>query len=75
MALIRFIIIALIIYLVIVIFKRWSANKNSATPGHERQSTNMVQCKTCKLHLPENEALQKNGEYYCSKEHLEGKQD
>jgi uncharacterized protein len=77
MALIRFIIIALIVYLLIVIFKRWAANKNppSTKPKDGSTSTSMVQCKTCKLHIPENEALQKNGEYYCSQEHLEGKQD
>jgi uncharacterized protein len=75
MGLFRLIIIALIIYLLIQIFKRWAANKN--TPSSEKQdsSTVMVQCKTCKLHIPENEALQKDGDYFCSQEHLEGKQD
>ena len=77
MGLIRFIIIALIIYLLIVIFKRWAANKNTPSSKQQNNSagTTMVQCKTCKLHIPENEALKKNGEYYCSQEHLEGKQD
>ena len=79
MGLLRFIIIALIVYLVILIFRRWTANKNSPTSrpqdGASAGSTVMVQCKTCKLHIPENEALQKDGDYFCSQEHLEGKQD
>ena len=74
MGLLRFIIIALIVYLLILIFKRWAANKNSSSKP-QNKSTVMVQCKTCKLHIPENEALQKDGDYYCSQEHLEGKQD
>jgi len=75
MGLLRFIIIALIVYLLILIFKRWAANKNSSSSKPQNKSTVMVQCKTCKLHIPENEALQKDGDYYCSQEHLEGKQD
>jgi formylmethanofuran dehydrogenase subunit E len=30
----------------------------------------MVQCKFCGTYLPEPEALQHNGEFFCSKEHL-----
>lgn len=79
MSLIRLIVIALIIYLLIQIFKRWAANKNSASSEQQQNSatnsTSMVQCKTCQLHIPENEALQKDGEYYCSQAHLDGKQD
>ena len=75
MSLIRLIVIALIIYLLIQIFKRWAANKNSASSEQQQSSTTMVQCKTCQLHIPENEALQKDGEYYCSQAHLDGKQD
>ena len=75
MSLIRLIVIALIIYLLIQIFKRWAANKNSSSSEQRLNSTVMVQCKTCKLHIPENEALQKDGDFYCSQAHLEGKQD
>lgn len=75
MSLIRLIVIALIVYLLIQIFKRWAANKNTASSEQKPSSTVMVQCKTCKLHIPENEALQKDGEFYCSQAHLDGKQD
>ena len=75
MGLFRLIIIALIIYLLIQIFKRWAANKNAPPSKKQDNSTVMVQCKTCRLHIPENEALRKDGDYFCSQEHLEEKQD
>ena len=73
MNLIRLIVIALIIYLVIQIFKRWAANKKASISNPEE--TKMVRCEICQLHIPEKEALKQAGNYYCSKEHLEEKQD
>lgn len=73
MNLIRLIAIGLIVYLVIQIFKRWAANKN--THIQEKQEQQMVRCETCQLHIPKNEALQKDNKFYCSQEHLDGKQD
>ncbi len=74
MNLIRLIVIALIVYLVIQIFKRWAANKN-AHSQRKQQEQNMVRCEACQLHLPEKEALQKDGKFYCSQAHIDGKQD
>ncbi len=31
----------------------------------------MVQCKHCKLHILEQEALRSSDDYYCSQEHLD----
>lgn len=73
MSLIRLIVIALIIYLLIQIFKRWAANKNSQSPIDQEKSEKMVQCEVCQLHIPENEALKLNGKFYCSQAHLDGK--
>ena len=69
MGLLRVIIIGLIIYLLIQIIKRWAANKNSASSKIEEKK--MVQCKVCHLHIPEEEALNKDGQFFCSQEHLE----
>ena len=74
MNLIRIIVIALIIYLVIQIFKRWAANKNSRASS-SRQEKEMVRCHVCQLHIPADEALEKEGHFYCSQEHLENKKD
>ena len=75
MSLIRLIVIALIIYLVIQIFKRWSANKNAQTTVHQEKTQKMVQCEVCQLHLPENEALKRNNKFFCSQEHLDNKHE
>jgi len=72
MNLIRLIVIALIIYLVARILKRWAASKNSPT-SNKLQETKMVRCEVCQLHIPEDDALQKNGHFYCSQEHLDNK--
>ncbi len=72
MNLIRLLVIGLIIYLVLRIFKRWAANKNQKKQT-KVEHIKMVRCKVCQLHLPENDALQKNGDFYCSQEHLENK--
>jgi uncharacterized protein len=74
MSLIRLIVIALIVYLLIQIFKRWAANKNSnAAPSRDKQK-NMVKCDVCQLHIPEQEALQRDNKYFCSQAHLDGEQ-
>ena len=73
MNLIRLIVIALIIYLVFQMFKRWAQNKNSASSKKQEKLKNMVQCEVCQLHLPEDEALQRDGLYYCSQAHLDNK--
>lgn len=75
MSLIRFIIIALIIYLLIQIFKRWSANKNRYSDEKKVEDKRMVRCDICHLHVPENEALEDNGTYYCCQEHYDQKKD
>ncbi|MFK5913453.1 MAG: PP0621 family protein [Woeseiaceae bacterium] len=74
MGLIRFIVIALIIYLLIQFAKRWLANKN-AQNKNSLEENNMVRCQVCQLHVPENEAFTKEGQYFCSQKHLDGHQD
>jgi len=69
MGLIRIIIIALIVYLVIQIFRRWVASKNIQTVQKDEQQKLMVKCDVCQLHIPKSEALQKNGKYFCNQEH------
>lgn len=75
MNLIRLIVIALIIYLVFQIFKRWAANKNIQSPGKQIQQEKMVRCEVCQLYIPEKEALQRDGKFFCSQKHLGEKQD
>jgi uncharacterized protein len=75
MSLIRLIVIALIIYLLVQIFKRWVANKKSNSSEKQDKLKQMVRCEVCQLHIPEEEALQRDGKFYCSQKHLDGKSD
>ena len=72
MNLIRLIVIALIVYLLIRAFKRYQENKISQkSRDAEKIQQQMVPCEVCKLHIPEQDALIRNGKYYCCQEHLE----
>lgn len=71
MNLIRLIVIALIIYLFYRMYKSWSINKNLSSERRKELAKNIVACKICSLHIPENEAISLDGKYFCSKLHLE----
>ena len=73
----RLIFLGVIIYLLIVAFKRSKAGTNiddknikKDTPAKEQEIENMVQCASCAVHLPRSEAFLVNGDFYCSKAHL-----
>lgn len=73
----RLIFLGLIIYLLIVAFKRSNTgtknndnNIKKDTPVKEQEIENMVQCASCAVHLPRSEAFLINGEFYCSKAHF-----
>jgi K+ transporter len=75
----RLIILGLLIYLVIVAFKRGSNQIGSKSkdknipmdsPASEKEIENMVQCAACAVHLPRSEAFLVNGSFYCSKSHI-----
>ena len=73
----RLIFLGIIIYLLIVAFKRSNAgaknndkNAKKDAPAKEQEIENMVQCASCAVHLPRSEAFLVNGDFYCSKAHL-----
>jgi len=70
MGLIRLIAIAFIIWLVIYI-ARQLLQKHGQSPGKKpaMKIGTMVRCEHCGLHIPENEAINENGHYYCCEEH------
>ena len=73
----RFIFFALVVYLLIVAFKRsnhTSKNdekeiKKNSSPK-EQDIEDMVQCANCKVHLPRSDAFLVNGNFYCCKAHI-----
>lgn len=38
-------------------------------------SDSMVRCELCGLHVPQDEALVRNGRYYCCKEHMDADEE
>ena len=47
---------------------RTPGNPASSAPG--KRPVNMVQCATCGVHLPENEAQRGQRGFYCGEAHL-----
>ena len=73
----RLIFLGLIIYLLVVAFKRINTdiknedkNIKKDTPVKEQEIESMVQCASCAVHLPRSEAFLVNGDFYCSKAHI-----
>ena len=46
-----------------------------AAQNPKQQFEAMVSCSHCGLHLPQSEALQKDGRHYCSQAHIEADKD
>ncbi len=71
MNLIRLLIIVAIIWLAYRMCQNWLASK---TIAHKQQKNkpdieNMVQCSTCGVHIPEQEALKLGKQFFCCKAH------
>ncbi len=67
--LLRLIIILFGLWLVLQIIKRALAS-HEKRPPRKPSIASMVACAHCGVHLPESEAIQKNGKHYCCEEHL-----
>lgn len=58
-----------VIYLLIRSYRRSPpASPRSAAPGED-----MVRCAQCGIHLPRSEAIQADGEFFCSQAHREAR--
>lgn len=68
--LIKLILVILLGWIGFTLFKKLinptESNKVSSDSGQK-----MVACAVCDTHIPESEAMIKNGKIYCSKEHSE----
>ena len=68
------IIVIAIVYFIIVKKKPTIQNSNNeGKKKSETQSSEMVECSTCKVYCELNEAILSGSKYYCSKECLEGR--
>lgn len=68
MGIIKLIIIVLIVWLGISVWRklRKKTDNNLSQPS----TSKMLSCSICKTHIPENEAILQDGKVYCSKDCL-----
>ena len=52
------------------LFKR-RRHSNSNNQSNSESGQVMIACSACDTHIPESEAIRKNGKVYCSEEHAE----
>jgi uncharacterized protein len=74
----KLILIAVALWLVITILKRYRKNLEQSGHPHLGSSGNaetMVQCAHCGIHLPLSESIESNGRYFCSKAHAHSPND
>ncbi|HEB86739.1 MAG TPA: hypothetical protein ENI68_06975 [Gammaproteobacteria bacterium] len=73
MGLVRLVVMFIIAWLIYSLTCRWLASldqpRDHKKPGRPAKIETMVCCADCGLHVPQNEALQAQGKYYCSDEH------
>jgi len=71
MNLIRLLVIVTIIWLVYRMYQNWVTSNIIAKKKQKEKPeiTNMVQCTTCGVHLPEHEALKQGQQFYCCEAH------
>ena len=66
----RLLIIGLAVFMVIMLLRRILASSSSTGPASARlESSTMVKCNYCQLHVPESEAVKSAGQFFCSAEH------
>jgi uncharacterized protein len=66
----RTLVIIIVVALIVMIAKRLLQKPH--TPARRVQKNeHMVQCTHCGIYIPEQEALQRAGRYYCSQTHLD----
>lgn len=66
----RLLIAIALIALAFYLIRRLRINKR-IKPKQVRQFEETVSCKQCGLRLPKPEAIEKDGNFFCSKEHAE----
>src|SRR3569623_3084961 len=70
MTLLRLLALAVVLW-VVVSFVQRLLRKRPAENRAMPPSADMVRCAHCGLHLPQAEAVARDGVYFCSKQHLE----
>lgn len=72
---IRVLLFVIGIALVVVILKRLATGSKPVAGPRREQVGKMVQCHHCGLYLPQQDAIEDSGRYYCSQDHLREDRD
>ena len=76
MGIFRLIILLAIAFFAYRLFMAWKRSSQRPTEKQRpEQVESVVRCHHCQLHIPENEAIEYQGRYYCSQKHLEQDQE
>jgi uncharacterized protein len=65
---IKLIIIGLIVWFVFSIWRKFNQPQDNSNT--QPSTKKMLSCSVCKIHIPENEMIIKNGKFFCSKKCL-----
>ncbi len=68
MGIVKLLILALLIWLGFVVFKK--LRRPASSLSGEASKHKMLACSRCQTHVPENEAIIHNNKVYCSKDCL-----
>ncbi len=67
---IRLILLAVVLWVLFSAMRRFSRQRRHVgKKTAPRDPVNMVICKICGIHLPQHDAIQHDGNYYCCIEH------
>lgn len=67
---IRYILLVILFWLLLSAMQRYiRGRKTKDNRAEPKRPINMVACAHCGVHLPQDEAIYKNKNYYCCKEH------
>ncbi len=68
---IRYILLGIALWLLFTAVRRFiRQRREQRAETRPSSSVNMVACSHCGVHLPQNEAVYKDNNYYCCTEHL-----
>lgn len=67
--LLRLLLWAALIAAVIWFWRRWQRDDSRTEKTAEPSSQPMVRCAQCRVHLPQDQAVSDNDQWYCSQEH------
>jgi uncharacterized protein len=68
---IRYLLLAVAIWVLFILLRRLIARRGKGQSSGGVAPVNMVSCARCGIHVPQPEALQKDGRFYCCREHMQ----